>query len=307
VYGKTDLLPGHDMASTYSITKTLGDKKLKVNESIVVFTFKCEGDKCAKKGIKFTLNGKPEIAVNLNAKGMFAYKLSSGKSVIRITSPNFHSLTTDSILFDSQKKVFITITLAKRHTNTRKPVIYLYPQKSQDVSIQLDYNGQLDFTYPLYNKEWNVTANPDGTIEANDKKYNYLFWDGKMETEKINYNTSQGSIVNSKNLVSFLEESLTALGLNSKETADFITYWVPQMMNNENNFIHFLINNDYDQIAKVKVIPQPESMMRIFMLWHAVENENVNIPTPQRFTKSTRKGFTYVEWGGSEMPGEKGM
>ena len=31
-----------------------------------------------------------------------------------------------------------------------KPVIYLYPEEVTDVTVQLDYDGQLTCTYPAY-------------------------------------------------------------------------------------------------------------------------------------------------------------
>ena len=41
-----------------------------------------------------------------------------------------------------------------------KPVIYLYPEQEEDVSVELDYVGDLTCTYPEYNGKWNVTAQP---------------------------------------------------------------------------------------------------------------------------------------------------
>ena len=44
----------------------------------------------------------------------------------------------------------------------KKPVIYLYPEQEQEVSVRLEYDGELTCTYPEYNDGWTVTAEPDG-------------------------------------------------------------------------------------------------------------------------------------------------
>ena len=41
-----------------------------------------------------------------------------------------------------------------------KPVIYLYPDATTEVTVKLRYNGVLDVTYPAYNDGWHVTAFP---------------------------------------------------------------------------------------------------------------------------------------------------
>lgn len=46
----------------------------------------------------------------------------------------------------------------------RKPVIYLYPEETTEVSVLLDFNGELTTTYPAYDNGWRVVAEPDGTL-----------------------------------------------------------------------------------------------------------------------------------------------
>ena len=61
-----------------------------------------------------------------------------------------------------------------------KPVIYLYPESKTDVTVKLDYAGELTCTYPAYQDGWNVSASPDGTLtDADGQTYNYLYWEGE--------------------------------------------------------------------------------------------------------------------------------
>ena len=54
-----------------------------------------------------------------------------------------------------------------------KPVIYLYPETTMEVSVELDFDGTLTTTYPAYRDGWTVTAFPDGTLinHADGREY----------------------------------------------------------------------------------------------------------------------------------------
>ena len=51
-----------------------------------------------------------------------------------------------------------------------KPVAYLYPQTETEITVQLDYDGELTCTYPAYADGWTVSARPDGTLTDKDGK-----------------------------------------------------------------------------------------------------------------------------------------
>ena len=41
--------------------------------------------------------------------------------------------------------------MSSTSVKAEKPVIYLYPEQEQEVSVRLDYDGDLTCTYPEYN------------------------------------------------------------------------------------------------------------------------------------------------------------
>lgn len=49
-------------------------------------------------------------------------------------------------------------------TYMAKPVIYLYPEETTDVTVALDCAGRLTCTYPAYGEGWSVTANPEARL-----------------------------------------------------------------------------------------------------------------------------------------------
>jgi hypothetical protein len=182
-----------------------------------------------------------------------------------------------------------------------KPVIYLYPEEKINVNVQLDINhmnSTLDVTYPEYSETgWNVIAEPNGelTDRLTSKKYNYLFWEG---TSLKQWHFDDGFVVKGTETAEFLEDKLSEMGLNSNEYNDFIVYWLPLMMKNKYNLVRFP-NEEYSRNIPLNITPQPESILRVFMIFKPLD---APVPiTEQKLKTFKRKGFTVVEWGGSQI------
>ena len=182
-------------------------------------------------------------------------------------------------------------------TADKKPVIYLYPETTTEVNVKLDYAGKLTCTYPKYQNGWNVIARPDGTLKdvKTGKEYSYLFWEGES---KIKYDLSKGYVVKGKDTAEFLQEKLAQIGLLPKEYNEFIVYWLPEMEDNPYNLITFQ-NEVYTNSAVLTVNPKPDSVLRVFMAYKELEKP-IKIEAP-KITPFERKGFTVVEWGGTEI------
>ena len=174
-----------------------------------------------------------------------------------------------------------------------KPVIYLYPETTEEVSVKLDYAGSLTCTYPAYHDGWTVTADPDGTLtDADSQMYNYLYWEGVSDTD---YDFSEGYCVAGSDTAAFLEDSLAKLGLTRQEANEFIVYWLPMMQENPYNLISFQ-TDAYTQAAQLAIDPAPDTLLRVFMAWKPSDTA-VDIPA-QTLRAPARSGFTAVEWGG---------
>ena len=180
-----------------------------------------------------------------------------------------------------------------------KPVIYLYPKEETDVHVELELTeSELSTTYPKYNNGWDVTAYPDGTLvnKADGSHHKYLFWDAVNCRTRFDF--SKGFCVAGSDTESFLKEKLTYMGLNEQEMNEFIVYWLTLMEHNAYNLITFQ-GDAYTNSAKLNITPTPDSLLRIFMAYVPLENA-VDI-TPQKLESFERKGFTVVEWGGTEI------
>lgn len=181
------------------------------------------------------------------------------------------------------------------------PVIYLYPQKEQDVMVKLLYQGKFTTTYPSYDetlKGWKVKARSDGQLfnYADKGTYNYLFWEGLPNF--FHYDFSTGYVVSGEGTADFLQKALPALGLNSKEANEFIVFWLPRMQKNKYNLIHFA-GKEYTDVALLEVDPKPDSVIRVFMTFIPLDKK-IDVPV-QELELVSRKGFSVIEWGGTEV------
>lgn len=180
-----------------------------------------------------------------------------------------------------------------------KPAIYLYPTHETTVTVKHVFKGTIGTTYPAYNDGWEVVATPDGSLRntKDSRSYEYLFWEGKYRFPDEHFKYTTGFVVKKAATQEFLWEKLALIGLNNKEINDFVVYWLPHLEQNEANFIHFWINDDIDHSSTLTVSPGPDSRIRLYMEFKAVE-PGFTIP-PQVLQSLPRKGFTLVEWGGA--------
>lgn len=183
-----------------------------------------------------------------------------------------------------------------------KPVIYLYPEDTMDISVKLDLQGDMICSYPDYGDGWNVTASSDGKIfdKRSNRTYDYLFWEGRSALVPNDF--SKAACVASEDSAAFLEEYLSSCGLNDSEIDDFISYWLPKLQAHPYNLISFP-TEEYSEIAKLNVYPKPDTEIRVYMVFKGLEAP-VEVSPEKALEKPVakeRSGFTVVEWGGTEF------
>lgn len=186
----------------------------------------------------------------------------------------------------------------RRPIVVEKPIIYLYPTEETRVNISLGRPENLTHTYPKYIDSWNVIAKPNGDlIDLKTGRNLYaLYWEG---INTIPSNMKEGFVVKGEDTISFLEEKLALLGLNEREAAEFIIYWLPQLENNKYNFIRFQTTEEIDENMPLKVTPVPDTVIRVMMEFKGLEEE-ISVKE-QQIQTPIREGFIVVEWGGTEI------
>ena len=176
-----------------------------------------------------------------------------------------------------------------------KPVIYLYPTTAQNISVKVDPVGGMSYSDPVYGNGWNVFSDTKSNLTelSTGKKYPYLFWEG---SGGIYQQPKKGYVIKQSEVHNFLISKLALLGLNTKETADFMEFWEPRMQGSPYYFVTFLGTSEMNKIAPLTISPKPDTVIRILMdfspLAKPIKVDGYNIKTP------ARNGFTVVEWGG---------
>lgn len=178
-----------------------------------------------------------------------------------------------------------------------KPVIYLYPEQKQTVSVKLNPKGFLIETIPTYPKDgWVVTAYPDGTISSGNKTYDYLYYESAIADSETKV-PSKGFVKRPEELESFFADILPRLGLNQKEAKEFSDYWRKALPKAQYYFIGIMDTPSINYIDPLTISPKPDSILRVRFYFKALDNP-ITVTAPVLPRLSPRSGFTVVEWGG---------
>ena len=179
-----------------------------------------------------------------------------------------------------------------------KPIIYLYPEETTELTVKLGNAENLTAFYPDYEDGWTVTAEPDGTLtDASGREYYGLYYECKNIL--CHRDSTEGFVVQRDEIKPFLEEKLAILGLTDKEAEEFIIYWLPRLEKTPYVAIRFQTADEIEANMALIISEEPDTMIRIMMEWKGLD-KSVEIPE-QKLIKVIRSGFTVVEWGGTEI------
>lgn len=181
-------------------------------------------------------------------------------------------------------------------TPSCKPAIYLYPPQKENVNVRVNTIGHFTLTIPNYPQNgWNVTANPDGTIEANSFSYPYLYYESEVPDSEI-VKPGMGYVVKKDGLSALFNTLLPKLGLSLSESREFKDYWAKALPSSPYYFVGVMSKDSIDSIEPLEVRPTPDSIIRARLYFELLE-KSITVDPPVISTPQ-RNGFTVVEWGG---------
>ena len=281
-----------EFANTYNIKSNITPNDFNKNNYITIFA---ENDYCGGKtnGIRKVKIRQKEIKIDIGYDGSCGpcpatYRL----FIVPIEKSriNENSIVTYNYIVENKYKCDPMVAY--------KPIIYLYPKEKIDVEIKLLKPEILTTTYPKYKDNWEVTAYPNGNLVDKQTKRNLygLYWEGKNTYSK---EEKEGYVVKGKNTIKFLENTLNELGLNEREANEFIIYWLPELEHNKYNYIHFASIETINNIMPLEVNPNPDTIIRVLKEYKPLDKP-IKIQK-QKIKKPQRKGFTIVEWGGTQI------
>lgn len=192
------------------------------------------------------------------------------------------------------------------YTPSCKPAIYLYPEKPTELSVQVIPDGYLTDTSPFSSDGiWEVLANPDGSLTRLDlvrgpnETYPYLYYEAQIRNLSV---PKEGWVVERSKIKNQISKILFQLGLNEKETADFLSYWVPKLNDKPYYFVTLVSQDELNRKETLLFSQKPDTMIRVRMVFEGLNNQ-VFVPPLLLPQTPRREGFTVVDWGGGVVGG----
>lgn len=186
-----------------------------------------------------------------------------------------------------------------------KPVVYLYPEKSTEVSVKINpRDGFVTVSEPLYNPEtgWEVLAFPNSTLkfpttyDPQPTTYPYLYY----ETMVVGYQLpKKGFMLQKENLRPFLRNYIQKLGLRGQEIEDFLEYWIGRFSEIDKKyfFVAFFSQEEIEYVDPLTIEPEPMTEIRIRAYFKPLDSPYL-VEAPDLPPVPKREGFTVIEWGG---------
>ncbi|MEF3255565.1 MAG: hypothetical protein K6348_08410, partial [Deferribacterales bacterium] len=173
----------------------------------------------------------------------------------------------------------------------KKPALYIYPEKDSNVEVKLNPMGKIIKTIPKYKEIWKVKVSKDGLI---DGKYIYLFYEAELFFP-VNP-PAEGWVIPYSELKNWFEIHLPKIGLNVRETKDFMDYWLKSLEPAKYYIVKILDREWVNKNLALEIKPEPKKFLRLIFYFEPTERE-VTLREP-KIEPFIRDGFTAVEWGG---------
>ena len=200
-----------------------------------------------------------------------------------------------------------------------KPAIYMYPEKTTNINVKLDLDGQLTVSNPNYDSQngWSVVAQPDGKISEplTLSDYPYLYYEADLKGVTIpkegwvvkgtNDKDSRVSgihdAVNTQNIPTAsgqISKTMKEIGFNAKETSDFMNYWLPRLTEKPYYFVTLLPEEVINQKEKLTFSINPDSLIRSRFVFEGLDAP-ISVKPLNNIQSHQRNGFTVADWGGT--------
>ncbi|KAH9990306.1 hypothetical protein BJV77DRAFT_1160147 [Russula vinacea] len=241
-----------------------------------------------------------------------------------------------------ERPIPVVSTLSSRFSGrtVRKPVIYLYPpSRLQDVIVELFLTSSWSFSavYPspqtasvpsdenrigTQSLTWAIEAEPDGKLVEKTTGVEGPTCTGKQHASREStpvedieaFDPSRPSLSPGDSILlpigkipGYLDVALKALTLHTR-LHEYVA-------------LRFVAQASYEKAAQMRISPAPDVVTRIFMLFHGVPTDDVNLWAPAAARASAEDGATFwtkvvgvdavrasdrtlfrvLEWGGMEV------
>ncbi|CAF4471455.1 unnamed protein product [Rotaria sp. Silwood2] len=226
-----------------------------------------------------------EYSINDNSTFHLVLKLRGGKLVIRLRSTSDQSISNVNVHL---------------HINHAWNLSCIYPEPS--------ITDKVSFI------EWNnIEVYPDGHLmmnqhykqSLNSQSYHYPFIDDELEYKMLfwealtidtsMFNIDHGLCVTRTDFPRVLNYLLKKMSFSSEDRDDMITYILPHLDEIDPNHIQkhvvfrFLSPNEYSNLAALHVRPEPDQIIRAFLLYIFNNDEQTTISTIENLDNEVKE------------------
>ena len=233
-----------------------------------------------------------DLANSLWQKAYDEYKQAATSPISRDDFVKQHAVI---VIPNADKELLVYVRQQYRiYGGCAKPVVYLYPTSTTDVSVRVGaVVTESDPYYPPSGWQ-HVTAVPDGQLTYQGKTYSSLFWEGQGYGRYPGI--TDGTVVARADAVDTIRLQMAVQGFSAQEIDDFLAYWQPKIPDAPYIRLTWLDTAEMNALAPLTVSPQPDSVLRAFLDMDGYQTR-ISLP-PQTLQTVERRGFTVVEWGG---------
>lgn len=175
--------------------------------------------------------------------------------------------------------------------------LYLYPNFESEIAIETD-NTTFGESPIMNEGGWRVTSGPDGIIKDSSGKIFDKISYGYISDYPGRISGFSGILASQNNLNEALRSYAVKLGLNKKETNDFVSFWYSQL-HGKAPFIqisHFS-SKESAEILKIKIEPEPDKFVPIVMYFKKLYFPTI-LHEPSFEPIPPRDGFFALDWSG---------
>ncbi|TFK53742.1 hypothetical protein OE88DRAFT_1276408 [Heliocybe sulcata] len=211
----------------------------------------------------------------------------------------------------------------------RKPVIYLFSpvERKATVSVSLIPEWSFSIIYPivpieeasgkaLQQVQWEVLVHKKGSLTETTTGLDvaYLFWEAHTNMDRplsppaspspevsgnqdtfnpltADLDSHISVVLPVAHVTLYLEKALLALGLHTEAQTSFITYWLPSFLKHSHVALRFLTQRAYERAAPLDVVPAPDVVTRVFMLFKGIYQEDL-----AHWSAAQERAREGVEW-----------
>jgi hypothetical protein len=285
------------MPSMYRVSDSINPKLSKTESK---FHFQLQSGDPEESKLKISVNGVWRT-ISLDENRSFELKVQPGMYNFELLlNSEYSEITYNQAKIEGQHEqlFYLYFYPVPKDTEIRlkKPVVYFHSEIEREIELAVVPSDRFIFTYPESDGKWNGTIKPNKGIEIDGIAYPYLFWESEQRyTFKPEGN---GYKVEKADAISFLTKKLDELGFNQQEKTDFITYWGPQLAENETSFVQFTVDDNCDKFATMACSPAPDFTRRVYIQISKWDSQFENYLEDVSFSPIPKSEWYILEWGG---------